>query len=285
MNLIRSIFVSAYSGFVWLLAIYAIVQITRGAEPAPAWFGLALAAAAPALFFAWLYLAGKARTSRHPVAVSVLSGLGLAITMTMNWRFPASSAIHVWAGLCLLGWFVYLKWYSNFGLRQAPGLKIGSSLPDFGLETLHGEALRSGAFTGNPHVLLFYRGNWCPLCSAQAAELAESYRDLKALKATVVLISSQPQAHSRRLAERFDAPMLFLHDPANRAARKLGIEARWGTPMGLQLLGYDSDTAMPTVIITDAAGRIVFVDETDNYRLRPEPGTFIAVLKSLETQS
>jgi peroxiredoxin len=284
MNLIRSIFVSAYSGFVWLLAIYAIVQITRGAEPAPAWLGLALAAAAPALFFAWLYLAGKARTSRHPVAVSVLSGLGLAITMAMNWRFPASSATHLWAGLCLLGWFVYLRWYSNFGQRRAWGLEPGSKLPDFELETLDGKSLHSTSFTGKPHILVFYRGNWCPLCSAQVAELAERYRELEALKAAVVLISSQPQAHSRRLAERFDAPMQFLGDPANRAARKLGIEARWGTPMGLQLLGYGNDTAMPTVIITDAAGRIVFADETDNYRLRPEPETFIEVLKSLESK-
>ena len=47
----------------------------------------------------------------------------------------------------------------------------------------------------------------------------------------------------------------------------------------MELLGYDPDTVLPTVIITDASGKIIFVDLTDNYRVRPEPETFIQVLK------
>jgi hypothetical protein len=35
---------------------------------------------------------------------------------------------------------------------------------------------------------------------------------------------------------------------------------------------------MPTVVVTDAGGRILFADQTDNYRVRPEPSTFLAVL-------
>lgn len=47
--------------------------------------------------------------------------------------------------------------------------------------------------------------------------------------------------------------------------------------MGMEVLGYDSDTVMPTVIMTDATGKILFADLTDNYRLRPEPETFLKV--------
>ena len=47
----------------------------------------------------------------------------------------------------------------------------------------------------------------------------------------------------------------------------------------MQALGYDSDTVMPTVIITDREGRVVWTDETDNYRVRPEPETFLQVLR------
>ncbi len=49
--------------------------------------------------------------------------------------------------------------------------------------------------------------------------------------------------------------------------------------MGLQLLGYESDTVLPTVILTNASGHIFFSDQTDNYRARPEPGDFEAILK------
>ncbi len=50
--------------------------------------------------------------------------------------------------------------------------------------------------------------------------------------------------------------------------------------MGMQALGYDSETVLPTVVITEAGGRILWADETDNYRVRPEPDLFLTVLRA-----
>jgi hypothetical protein len=36
---------------------------------------------------------------------------------------------------------------------------------------------------------------------------------------------------------------------------------------------------MPTVVVTNASGTIVFSDQTDNYRVRPEPDVFLAILR------
>jgi hypothetical protein len=36
---------------------------------------------------------------------------------------------------------------------------------------------------------------------------------------------------------------------------------------------------MPTVIIVDKEGKILWTHETDNYRVRPEPETFLQVLQ------
>jgi hypothetical protein len=46
-------------------------------------------------------------------------------------------------------------------------------------------------------------------------------------------------------------------------------------------LGYDSDTVMPTVIISDTGGRVLWTHETDNYRIRPEPDVYLAVLREM----
>jgi peroxiredoxin len=206
----------------------------------------------------------------------------MAMTMAANWRFATTSGwVHLWAGLCLLAWFIYIKWYSRLSRRNSKGLALGALLPDFILETLQGQPVSSNSFRGRHHVLVFYRGNWCPLCSAQIKELASNYRDLQALDTEVVLVSSQPQNHSRKLAQKHAAPMQFLRDPDNTAAKQLSIVDRFGTPMGLQALGYGNDTAMPTVIITDPDGTIIFTDETDNYRVRPEPETFLEVIRGL----
>jgi hypothetical protein len=72
----------------------------------------------------------------------------------------------------------------------------------------------------------------------------------------------------------------FLTDDGNRAAEKLGIAHRNGLPAGMQALGYAGDTVLPTVIITAKGGEILWVHETDNYRVRPEPQTYLGVLQA-----
>jgi peroxiredoxin len=182
----------------------------------------------------------------------------------------------MWAGITFIGWLTYLRWYSNFRGRDARKLALGSSLPEFHLENLDGHIVSSESFKARPHLLLFYRGNWCPFCTAQIEELAANYRRLEEKGITVVLISAQSIEKNQKLAARFDVSMVFLRDRNNEAAKQLGIAHNWGTPMGLQLLGYDSDTVLPTVIMTDANGRIIMSDQTDNYRVRPDPDTFLA---------
>lgn len=282
-GLTRSIFISVFTAYVLAALIFSLLQLVQGTAPLMSWFGMCLAALAPVAFISWLYLAGRGRTSRHPVAISTVCGLGTAITMTANWRYgDASGSAHLWAGLCLLGWFIYLRWYSVFRHRTSKALIPGAELPDFTLLSLQGETIGSGSFRGKNLVLIFYRGNWCPLCSAQITELAEQYRNLQALNTEVVLVSSQPMGHSQQLANKFSAPMRFLHDENNTAAEQLGIKSRFGTPMGMQVFGYGNDTALPTVIITDTKGKILFVDQTDNYRVRPEPELYLRVLRKNE---
>jgi peroxiredoxin len=278
-NFLRSVFVSAFTAYLAVASAYALVQLARGMEPLLAWLGMTLAALGPLAFFTWVMLAKPARTVRHPVEYSVISALGLAIAMAVSWRHGAAAGmIHVWAGLAVVGWIVYLRWYSPFGNRSAASLTPGGQLPDFNLQNTAGETVNSSLFRGRSHVLLFYRGNWCPFCTAQIRELAQQYRDLESAGAVVVLISPQPLSEHRKLAARFDLPMQFLRDPDNQAAKLLGIVAPWGTPMGIQLLGYESDTVLPTVVISDGHGIIVYSDQTDNYRIRPKPAEFLQVL-------
>jgi len=277
--LLKSVFISGFVTWLVVLSLYAFTQLVRGSEPLLSWLGLALAAFSPLVFFIKAFTFKSPRTRRHPVEYSVLSGLGVVITMAISHRYGQSAGIiHVWAGLTLLGWLVYLRWYSVFRGRDAHSLRVGSPLPDFRLESMDGHIVSSESFKAKPHLLLFYRGNWCPFCTAQVEELAAAYQGLEKVGISVVLISPQSIKKNQALAARFDVPMVFLRDRDNTAAKQLGILHEWGTPMGMQVLGYGSDTVLPTVILTNEKGMILFSDQTDNYRVRPEPATFEALL-------
>ena len=286
MNLLKSVFISIFIGWLSVISLNSLIRLASGAEPLLSWLGLALCTVSPLAFFIKAFLAKTPRTRRHPVEFSVLSGLGLGITMAMSFRYgEAAGNLHVFAGIAMLGWLVYLRWYSVLHGRNAKQLRTGNPLPDFQLQSLEGHIVSSESFRARPHLLLFYRGNWCPFCTAQIEELAASYRQLEESGINVILISPQSIKRNQSLADRFEVPMKFLRDRDNAAAKLLGIAHRWGTPMGLQLLGYQSDTVLPTVILTDSRGQIVFSDQTDNYRVRPDPGVFEALLEAKQADS
>lgn len=264
-----------------LLSLYGFWQLIEATPPTLAWTGLTLSALGPLLFFLKAFLFRSPRTPRHPLGFSIICGLGLVMTMAASFRYgPAAGAIHVWAGGTLLGWLAYLRWYSVFRGRDSAALRPGSRLPEFELESLHGELVSSASFSTAPHLLLFYRGNWCPFCTAQIEELAAAYQRLEKLGLKVILISPQSIGKAQSLASRFNVPMVFMRDRDNNAAKRLGIQHKWGTPMGLQALSYSSDTVLPTIILTDAKGNILYSVQTDNYRVRPDPKSFEALLQA-----
>ncbi|MDF1629803.1 MAG: redoxin domain-containing protein [Alcanivoracaceae bacterium] len=230
----------------------------------------------PALtFFLWLLVATVARTGATlwPLTAGPLIGL---VAWLVSDRASLMPLVHI-LGTGLAGGLLYQFWYSRFNREQSAVLTVGQRLPTLQFAGADGKAVRTDELAG-PLLLIFYRGNWCPLCMAQIREVAGQYRELHARGVTTLLVSPQPHENTSSLAQRFEVPFLFLVDEGNRVARQLGIVAENGLPAGLEVLGYDSDTVMPTVVMTNAAGEIIFSDQTDNYRIRPEPDVFIRIL-------
>ncbi|MDT8408777.1 MAG: peroxiredoxin family protein [Wenzhouxiangellaceae bacterium] len=271
-------FISAYLAVLAALVVVAIYGLTQPLPwTAPA--GLLLAAAAPLTFFIWLASARPARTHEHPVAVSMLSGLGAVIAMTAMYRYGDAYRWYLGGSIvALAGWMAYVNWYSR--QPEAVGAPIpGEPLPELELEDADGNAVTTEALLGHAAVLVFYRGNWCPLCTAQIRELAAAWRKVARLNARLWFISSQPQKQTRQIAEQFSIPADFLRDPGNRAADKLGIAAPGAAPAGMEVLGYPPDAAMPTVIVVDAEGTVRFIEVARNYRLRPDPELYLKYLQ------
>jgi len=190
--------------------------------------------------------------------------------LNINYALPST--------LLLLGWLTYVFWYSRFGKRESTILQVGKFLPDFNLEDVNHQSIKVSSFKGKANIFMFYRGNWCPLCMAQIKEIAAQYKELEKRGVNMNLISPQPHHFTKGLAKKYQVNFNFLVDINNQAAKKLGIFHKNGLPAGMQALGYDTDTVMPTIVITDKNKKILFVDLTDNYRVRPEPETFFKVL-------
>ena len=282
-NRLKRVFISLYltvAGIFAAIAFWHVVRLGEVGEVHYGWLGAFLTNGPIVLTLGWWMLARRQpRTGAAltPIMALAVSGLGLAV---VGYLFDQANAIDglLFSAAGIIGLVIYIKWYSVFGSRDSEALKIGQKLPEFPLEDTSGKTVSSQEFTGQTALYMFYRGNWCPLCMAQIKEIAACYRDLSDRGVEIVLISPQPHTNTASLAKKFDVPFRFMVDPDNRAANVLGISAPAGVPLGMEVLGYDQDTVLPTVVIVNAEGIILFADQTDNYRVRPEPETVLKVL-------
>ena len=278
-NLAKSVFISTLPVYGLVAGIYALTQVIN--EFSLPWLGAALGALTIGIFFA-VILAFRpiARTKPNaPELTLLITVTAVFALVTAFVNKPLQVTPIVLALVNGVGWLIYIFWYSKFGDRSNNEfLQVGQQLPVFELENEKGEKVSSKTYEGSTTLWMFYRGNWCPLCMAQIREIAKQYQEMAKRGVKVALISPQPHGHTRQLAQKMQVPFDFLVDVKNQAAKQLNILAENGLPKGMEVLGYDSDTVMPTVLMTNAQGKIIFADLTDNYRVRPEPATFLKVL-------
>lgn len=275
MNL-KSLFISSYMTLIALIFCVSVSHVARQFDTP--WLATLLSTLPGIAFFMYLFF--NKDTPRTPQNLFVIWIVGLLLLTAEQLTWP-----NHWLPLfltLLIGVIYpvfYDRWYSVFSHRHLnQQLVIGQTLIQFPLADLNGNMHFSSEFFDRTTLWVFFRGNWCPICMAQIQEVAAQYRELQQRGVRVVMISPQPAEHSKQLAQRFDAPMTFLHDADNQAAKALGILDENGLPMGLGLLGYDSDVPMPTVILTSKGGEILYCDLTENYRIRPEPSAFLHLL-------
>ncbi|PHR62346.1 MAG: alkyl hydroperoxide reductase [Robiginitomaculum sp.] len=286
MNFIKSVFIANYMMAAMALAIYSGWMMSQGGDVV-AWSGSMLTTLPIVLVISYLMmLQTVARTSAHFPLLSLLAAIGVGLA-GWSWfqggmgRVDNPDAVpFALAASGFVGLLIYSYWFSSFGGRtHSDRIKLGSPLPAFSLVNVKGESLASTDLVRGPAILIFYRGNWCPLCMAQVKELVGKYNDLSKFGVRVALISPQPHRYTQSLAKKFNVDFDFLTDKGNHAARVLGIDQNFGVPLGMQMFGYKSETVLPTVIITDGDGKVIWTHETDNYRIRPEPDTFLEVLR------
>ncbi len=277
-NILKSIFISLFPVIALYFAIDGLFHLSNHGI-SYRYIGRLLVAFTIAFFFIKIFIKPIARTDSNLKFYTILIAIGFLISLVsggimendLNGSLPS-------IGL-FFGWVLYIKWYSIFKDRKSnTKIRVGQQLPDFDLQDPDKNNVNISKFIGNPSIFLFYRGNWCPLCMAQIKEIASQYKELEKRNVNMVLISPQPHSHTKSLAKKFDVNFNFLIDQGNKAAKQLGILSKNGIPMGFQTLGYDSNTVLPTVIITNNQGQIIFADLTNNYRVRPEPSTFLKIL-------
>jgi len=166
-----------------------------------------------------------------------------------------------------------------------PGVaEAGFRLPDGELLDVRGQPTTLAQnLGGNPAVVVFYRGGWCPYCDI-ALRTYQAQLVPALAERGVGLIAISPQAPDGSLSTKESKELTFtvLSDPGNQIAAQLGIltaptdgvrAAQLQLGLDLTQVNADRTTAlpMPTVVIADADGVIRWIDVHHDYTTRTEP--------------
>jgi peroxiredoxin len=282
MNTLKRIYVMAYlTG-----AIVILVTAIRGLivdHHYLGWAGVALTVAPIVLVLSLAMITQRvARTSANFPAALGLGGLGLILAAIDTHMLGGPRLVPILALAGYAGFLVYVFWYSRFGRTPSDQIAIGKTLPEFELTRSDGEMVTSAQLTTRPAVLIFIRGNWCPLCMGQVNEMAAGIAGFVDAGVDVAFIAPQSLGKTRALAKGKPDGMAFYSDVGNAAGRTLKIDNPSSLPLGMELLGYRSETVLPTVVVTRAGGEIIWTHETDNYRVRPTPQALLGAISAAD---
>jgi peroxiredoxin Q/BCP len=122
--------------------------------------------------------------------------------------------------------------------------KVGELAPDFELDGTSGR-FKLSEHRGERVLLLFYPGDFTPVCTKQFCSYSDRWEDVEALEATVVGISAQSVERHHEFRSMHGIPMPLLADVDRTVAKAYGLSQ--------PLLG-----TRRAVVIVDEDGRIAY---------------------------
>jgi len=172
-------------------------------------------------------------------------------------------------------------------------LKAGDVAPEFTLRDADGNGVSSRSLLGRgPIVATFYRGVWCPYCNYDLQALEEVRPEIEARGASLVAISPQTQANSRKSQRDNKLGFPILSDPGAAVASRFGL--RFALPddlmevyrqFGNDLARINDDPAwvlpMPARYVIGSDGVIAYAEVNPDYTRRPDPSELLPVLDRL----
>jgi peroxiredoxin Q/BCP len=121
--------------------------------------------------------------------------------------------------------------------------KVGEIAPDFELEGTQGR-FKLSDHRGEKVILLFYPGDFTPVCTKQFCSYSDRYEEMDRLDATIVGISAQSLERHHEFQAMHAIPVPLLADPDRAVAKAYGLtQPILGTKRAVVILDEDGRIA------------------------------------------
>jgi len=122
--------------------------------------------------------------------------------------------------------------------EDAYGLPLGVKAPDF--QALDADSVifkLASAIEKGPVVLIFYRGNWCPVCNKHLGQVQDSLLLISEMGATVVAVSPEKPEYLEKMTDKTGADFRLLYDEGYKISDAYEVTF---TPKKRQMIMYNT---------------------------------------------
>ncbi|MFO7725848.1 MAG: peroxiredoxin-like family protein [Oceanipulchritudo sp.] len=175
--------------------------------------------------------------------------------------------------------------------KNVSPLGLGETIPSVTVQTVGGESRNLASLTaGQPSVLVFYRGSWCPYCNRHLSALAGIEDDLADLGYRILAVSPDRPAGLKEAATENKLGYTLLSDSSAEAAKAFGLafEVDEKTRTIYANHGIDLNKAsgqdhyilpVPAVYLVDKEGRVQFHYSNPDHSVRLSPKDLMKAAK------
>lgn len=166
-------------------------------------------------------------------------------------------------------------------VKEAKGLKTGDTVADFSAIDLYDNTFNlSEALKKGPVVVIFYRGQWCPICNKHLKNLQDSLSLINGKGATIIAISPEKSAFLKRTAEKTNASFSLLYDDGYKISNQFDVAFKpdsksrliYNTILGANLKEAQTDESeqlpIPATFIINQDAKIVWRHFDPDYKIR-----------------
>jgi peroxiredoxin len=159
------------------------------------------------------------------------------------------------------------------GIRVA----VGAPAIDFTARDSTGAAFALSSRRGRRVLLKFFRGHWCPYCTAELRQWQELRPALAALGIEVVAISPDSVEEAAGMREKHGLGMTIVSDEALAVIDAYGVRHAKAFSTNK---GFIRPLAIPTTILIDEDFVVRWIDQADDFRVRSEASRVVSAVRA-----
>jgi peroxiredoxin len=226
----------------------------------------------------WLRLMQQVRIPKDPRGFVVVNGLA-ALLGIIALVVGCGAAGGVAAGLAVVGGVAFLALSAaSHQPALTPAVVVGGPVVEFTATDDEGRPFDLASLRGAPLLLKFFRGHWCPYCTAELRRWEELRPELEACGIRFVTVCADTAEQIRAGRGTHGLRAVMVPDPTLAITDRYNLRSpRNFAPKP----GVIIPLPIPTTILVDARGIVRWIDQATDYMRRSDPARLLPVIRAM----